>query len=121
METREFYIDSEDISLSGNKEKDYYHSFQHRKLAKYFISKLLSKLYISEDIISKCIQAPTATFARLLDIIYHKINKLPYSRLLKSGDSNCSAITMLPKKLKDKKTYDKIKAFFNQHVKRVKI
>ena len=118
METREFYIDSQNIPIKKN-DPDYYHSFQHRKLAKFFISKLLVKLAFNEESIEKCLLAPTATFAKILDIIFRKINYLSFKNLVKETDWNCPVINELPKKLKDIKTLENIKVFFNTHVKRI--
>ena len=117
MVTREFYIDSQDSPISGKDSK--YNSFKYRKLAKYFISKLLSKLYFSDNIIEKCIQAPISTFAKILDIIYRTIHQHGYGRLFDKKDWDCPAINILANKLKDKKVLHNVKVYFNQHVKRV--
>jgi len=118
MQTREFYIDSNNIPIKG-KDQNYYHSFQERKLAKFFISQLLTKFSFNEESIEKCLLAPTATFAKILDIIYRKIHYKSYDRLVKETDVNCPVINELPKRLKNVQTLEKIKAFFNNHVKRI--
>jgi hypothetical protein len=118
MVTREFYIDSNNIPIKGMDE-NYYHSFQQRKLAKFFISQLLTKLSYDEESMEKCLLAPTATFAKILDIIYRKIHYKSFNRLVHETDMNCPAINELPKRLKNVQTLEKIKRFFNNHVKRI--
>lgn len=118
MEQIEFYIDSQVIPISL-KDSFYNNSSKHRKSAKYFLSKLLSKLYFSENVIEKCIQAPSSTFAKILDIIYRTIRNHSYGRLFDKKDSDCPAIDLLANKLKDKKVLRKVKIYFNQHVKRI--
>jgi hypothetical protein len=89
-----------------------------KDLTVHFVTKLLEKLQIDEGTIMKCMKAPMASLAKVLELTHLiVIKKAPITRLAEIKRCFCDELRVIPQRLSNPAVLNDVKEYIERHVK----